>query len=204
MIQELAKKGIAQGKWANLADCLDHLAARAKHENLPMESLFAPVLCGKIKDAIGNYYGGAQTNASVDSRKKELFATVSNIIDSTMSDATRRVSDLLFNSSVEAGPEKGTFHLQKQRIENDVYYLEINEAGKCHVCVESLFASGSDKEKLVSRYEVSPYQYATFNPAQIPASHAAELGQSVRKYHFAVPNPFELSEILQAADIEKN
>ncbi|MGI4846808.1 MAG: hypothetical protein ACRYGK_01515 [Janthinobacterium lividum] len=207
LILNVAEHGLQQGMWDSLTDCLNNVAARAKRENMPLESLFAPVLRGKVKTAINSYEDNIDKSDSGRDRdvsKNALFSCIANIIDETISDSKRRVDDSLFNSPAEKGELPGTYYLQKQKINGILYYLEAHVNGSRHLCVES-GAPRSDRTSTLQKgnrntqlfkYAVKPYDYETLDGEFIIGQQTINLKDQAVKYSYCVPNKHELNQII--------
>lgn len=209
MMQKAAEAGIQQGKWADFNEFLDCVTARAEFENAPLDTLYAPVIRGKIKDAIKRYEEEPSETA-----KQILFEEISSIIDQTISGTKRRVDDLLYNSPMQPGDEPDSYFLQMQKIDGILHYVEAKKNGERNICIElpvHLLGDGRQqifnqeegktsqtKEKvLLVKQPAKPYQYGSLIGDVKVGDETLLLGKGSRQYTYAIPSNSELDEIIK-------
>lgn len=133
VMAEAQSLGVRSGRWKDRQSFARSMKARAEFENRPIEAMYPLLLRGKVKDAIARY----EVSPSIDA-KREMFRSLSDIIDATVSDSKRRVDDMLFNTQVfpVGEPRQGHNRFQLQKIDGMLHYLESDPGGACSLCVE--------------------------------------------------------------------
>lgn len=211
LLLRAAKRGVQSRRWDSIADCLDNVAARARLENMPLQSLYAPNLRNPVKRAIISYnvkhaQNPMRTEGETTEAKKSLFAEIADLIDGAISGSKRRVDALLFDTPVEPGPTEASHILQRQQIGGITYYLEAHRSGERFLCIEIPGAvarrTGADEvdngHAHTIRQPVKPYECATFEGPWVVEGKELDLKDPVRQYTYAVPGRHELEKIVAA------